>query len=125
MFDMILIQTDLFCHVFPVDIKIPECIWERSGSVVECSKQRGCLFEPRWPRHLVSLRHINPCLLLVQPRKTCPDIAKNCLFGGKESNQTNIKWHRTGLFNVPNLRIKKKMSGIPSVLIWIQIRPGI
>ena len=34
-------------------------------------------------------RHINPSLVLVQPRKTCPYIAERVLMGHKESNQTN------------------------------------
>ena len=33
-------------------------------------------------------RHINPSLVLVQPRKTCPYIAERLLMGRKESNQT-------------------------------------
>ena len=34
-------------------------------------------------------RHINPSLVLVQPRKTRPFIAERLLMGRKESNQTN------------------------------------
>ena len=34
-------------------------------------------------------RHINPSLVLVQPRKTCPFITERLLMGRKESNQTN------------------------------------
>ena len=33
-------------------------------------------------------RHINPCLVLVQPRKTRPGITENCCLGRKESIQT-------------------------------------
>ena len=33
--------------------------------------------------------YINPCLVLVQPRKTRPDITEILLRGRKESNQTN------------------------------------
>ena len=33
-------------------------------------------------------RHINPCLVLVQPRTTRPDITKKCFLGHKESNQS-------------------------------------
>ena len=47
---------------------------ERSGSVVEC---------------LTRARHINPSLVLVQPRKTRPYITERLLMGRKESNQTN------------------------------------
>ena len=34
-------------------------------------------------------RHINLCLLLVQPRINRPNKAENCWLGHKESNQTN------------------------------------
>ena len=34
-------------------------------------------------------KHINPCLVPVQSRKTHPDITENCWIGLKESNQTN------------------------------------
>ena len=34
-------------------------------------------------------RHINPSLVLVQPRKTRPFITERLLMGHKESNQTN------------------------------------
>ena len=39
-------------------------------------------------------RHINPSLVLVQPRKTLPYITERLLMGCKESNQTktNIKF---------------------------------
>ena len=34
-------------------------------------------------------RHINPCLVLVKPRTTRPDLTeKKCSLGHKESNQT-------------------------------------
>ena len=36
-------------------------------------------------------RHINPSLVLVQPRKTCPYITERLLMGRKESNQAKIK----------------------------------
>ena len=36
-----------------------------------------------------SARHINPCLILVQPRKTCPEITEKLLTGMKKPNQTN------------------------------------
>ena len=50
---------------------------ERSGRVLD-SRSRGCGFEPH--RHHC-VRHINPCLVLVQPRKTCPDITEKLLTG--------------------------------------------
>ena len=34
--------------------------------------------------------HINPSLVLVQPRKTRPFIAERLLMGRKESNNTNV-----------------------------------
>ena len=46
--------------------------------------------EPQLRRCIVSLsKNINPSLVLVQPRKTCPFITENLLMGCKESNQTN------------------------------------
>ena len=37
----------------------------------------------------LSARHINPSLVLVQPRKARPYITERLLMGRKESNQTN------------------------------------
>ena len=61
-----------------------------SGRVLD-SRPKGRGFEPH-PRHcVVSLcKNINPTLVLVQPRKTCPFITERLLMGRKESNQTNI-----------------------------------
>ena len=51
-----------------------------------------------WPRVRASqaslpcgplVRHIYPSLVLVQPRKTRPNITERLLMGRKESNQTN------------------------------------
>ena len=66
---------------------------ERSGSVVEClTRDRGAAGS-----NLTSVtalcpltRHINPSLVLVQPRKTCPYITERLLMGCKESNQTKV-----------------------------------
>ena len=60
-----------------------------SGRVLD-SRQRGHRFKPH-PHHcVVSLsKNINPSLVLVQPRKTCPFITERLLMGHKESNQTN------------------------------------
>ena len=68
--------------------------WERSGSVVEClTRDRGAagssLFSVTALCH--QARHINPSLVLVQPRKTCPFITERLLMGRKESNQTHTK----------------------------------
>ena len=61
---------------------------ERSGSVVEClTRDRG--FEPHRRHCVVSLsKNINPCFVLVQPRKTRPFITEILLMGRKESTQT-------------------------------------
>ena len=62
-----------------------------SGRVLD-SRLRGRGFEPH-RRHcivfLVNLRHINPSLVLVQPKKTRPYITERLLMGRKESNETN------------------------------------
>ena len=41
------------------------------------------------PTELFVVRILNPCLVLVQPRKTRPDITEKLLMGRKESIQTN------------------------------------
>ena len=65
---------------------------ERSGSVVECltrdrgaggSSLTGVTALCPWARH------INPSLVLVQPRRTRPFITERLLMGRKKSNQTN------------------------------------
>ena len=67
---------------------------ERSGSVVECltrdrraagSSLTGVTVLCPWARH------INPSLVLVQPRKTRPFITERLLMGRNESNQTKQK----------------------------------
>ena len=65
---------------------------EHSGSVVEClTRDRGAGgLEPHRRHCVVSLsKNINPRLVLVQPKKTCPLITQRLLMGRKESNQTN------------------------------------
>ena len=49
--------------------------WEHSGSVVEC------LIETEGPRVRASPAYIYPCLVLVQPRKTRPNITEKLLTG--------------------------------------------
>ena len=62
-----------------------------SGRVLD-SRPRGRGFEPLRRHCVVSLsKNINPCLVLVQPRKTRPFITERLLMGRKESNQTNKK----------------------------------
>ena len=63
---------------------------EPSGSVVECLTEGPRVWASRGSLHCGPwARHINPSLVLVQPRKTCPYITKRLLMGRKESNQTN------------------------------------
>ena len=67
-------------------------MWERSGSVVEClTRDRGAAGSSlTGVTALWSLsKNIDPILVLVQPRKTCPFITERLLTGRKESNQTN------------------------------------
>ena len=53
------------------------------------SRPTGCGFEPHRRHCFVSLsKKINPSLILVQPRKTCPFITERLLMGRKESNLT-------------------------------------
>ena len=53
-------------------------------------RPRGRRFEPHRHHCVVSLsKNINPSLVLVQPRKTCPFITERLLMGCKESNQTS------------------------------------
>ena len=67
-------------------------IRERSGSVVEC----GLKTEGTWVRALPAslccvLEHINPSLLLVQPRKTRPYKTERLLMGRKESKSNQVR----------------------------------
>ena len=56
-----------------------------SGRVLD-SRPRSCWFEPHWHHCVMSLsKNINPSLVLVQPRKTCPCITEILLMGRKES----------------------------------------
>ena len=51
---------------------------ELSGKVLD-SQPRGRGFEPHWLHCVMSLsKNINPSLVLVQPRKTCSFIMKDC-----------------------------------------------
>ena len=70
-------------------------ISERSGSVVEClTRDRGAagLSLTGVTALCPWARHINPSLVLVQPRKTPPYITERLLMGHKGSNQTNYLW---------------------------------
>ena len=62
-----------------------------SGRVLD-SRRKGHGFEPHRRHCVMSLsKNINPSLVLVQPRKTCPFITERLLMGRKETNnkQTN------------------------------------
>ena len=60
-----------------------------SGRVLD-SRPKGRGYEPHRRHCVVSLsKNINPCLVLVQHRKTRPYITERLLMGYKESNQTN------------------------------------
>ena len=60
-----------------------------SGRVLD-SRSKGRGFEPHRRHCVVSLsKNINPSLVLVQPRMSCPFITERLLMGRKESNQTN------------------------------------
>ena len=59
-----------------------------SGRVLD-SRPKGRGFETHWRHCVVSLsKNMNPSLVLVQPRKTCPYITERLLMGRKESNQS-------------------------------------
>ena len=60
-----------------------------SGRVLN-SRPKGRGFEPHRRHCVVSLsKNINPSLVLVQPRKTRPNITERLLMGRKELTQTN------------------------------------
>ena len=63
--------------------------WGLSGKVL-ASRPRDRGLEPHRRHCVVSLnKKINPCLVLVQPRKTHPFITERLLMGRKESNKQN------------------------------------
>ena len=67
-----------------------------SGRVLD-SRLRGPGFGPHWPHCDESLsKNINPSLVRVQPRKTCPFITERLLIGRKESNQTKYNFKPLG-----------------------------
>ena len=76
-----------------------------SGKVLD-SRPKGRGFEPRQRNYVVSLsKNINPSLVLVQPRKTCPYITERLLMGRKESNQTKTMSRRFGFWCYSSLRL--------------------
>ena len=84
-------QNILFQNNLPEQWENVKPFWERSGSVVEClTRDRGATGSSL--TDVTALcpceRHINPNLVLVQPRKTRPFITERLLMGHKISNQT-------------------------------------
>ena len=76
------------------------------------SRPRGCGFKPHRRHCVVSLsKNINPSLVLVQPRKTCPFITERLLMWCKESNQTN---------NLLSL-LKQKHSPVKEIQFYLEI----
>ena len=80
---LVWIQTVCKCYQQTQGVK-----W-LTGRVLD-SRPRGRGVEPHRCHCVVSLsNNINPSLVLVQPRKTCPFITERLFMGRKESNQTN------------------------------------
>ena len=73
-------------------VRFSQIFRERSRSVVECrTPDQGVA---GWSLAGVAMlcpwaRHINPCLVLVQPRKTRPNITEDWWLGCQASNQPN------------------------------------
>ena len=66
---------------------------EHSDSVVDClTRDQGVAGSSLTGGTVLCpwVRLINPCLVLVHPRKTCPNRLKNCWLGRKESNRTTL-----------------------------------
>ena len=81
-----------------------------SGRVLD-SRTKGRGFEPHRRHCVVSLsKNINPSLVLVQPRKTCPFITERLLMGRKESNQTNKQNKHMCRYSVIYLLVGDKMA---------------
>ena len=71
-------------QLLPFTNRVRNSVREHSGSVVEClTRDRGVAGLSLTCVTVLCLRarHINPCLVLVQPRKTCPDITEKLLTG--------------------------------------------
>ena len=67
------------------------------------SRPRGRGFQSHQRHCVVSLsKNINPSLVLVQPRKTCPFITERLLMGHKESNQTKTYHYLRVIFSIGN-----------------------
>ena len=101
-----------------------------SGRVLD-SRPRGRGFEPHLHHCIVSLsKNINPSLVLVQPRKTCPFITERLLMGRKESNQTNNQTNTVDIL-LNSFLAGKVFFHLPLTFansldpVWTQIRPDI
>ena len=80
-------KINTYLPIWKIMSRVTANIWEHSGSVVEClTRDQGavglslnCISALRpWARH------INPSLVLVQPRITCSYITERLLMGLKE-----------------------------------------
>ena len=82
------------------------------NEILSCIKSYPHYFSEPHRRHcIVSLsKNINPSLVLVQPRKTCPFITERLLMGRKESNQTNKHY-----FSATTVWFSKKFLGTFSI----------
>ena len=80
---------------------------EHSGSVVECltRDQRAMGSSLTGITALCPGARINLCLVLVQPRKTCPFITETLLMDCKESNQKNKQKIQQLGFDSPTSRL--------------------
>ena len=106
-------------------------IWERSGSVVECLTRDRRVTGWASPAALHCVLEqdimINPCLVLVQPRKTSSNMTEKMLTGTQriKSNQTN-KWKISSdisfYYNLLPLQIFSNITrpckpGVPNLLV--------
>ena len=80
-----------------------------SGRVLD-SRPKGRGFEPHRRHCVVSLsKNINPSLVMVQPRRTCPFITERLLIGRKESNQTKkLRQIQEGLLSLTSESMCRK-----------------
>ena len=72
-----------------------------SGRVLD-SRQRCCWFKPH---HCPLARNINTCIVLVQPRKTCPGITEKLLTGKQTSGLHIFTLCNDVQFNVAYIKV--------------------
>ena len=97
---MTICQSDLEKILFHYRLPVNR---ERSGSVVECltRDRRAAGLGLTGITALWSFsKNINPRLVLVQPRKTCPYITERVLVGRKETNHFNCEFIQIFVFIV-------------------------